>query len=76
MAASNPDAIVKFPIDCTTGLSLEGALEIATKIGINAAKKEEVAQILLNLYKLFQDKVGGSRSGRRKSRSIGRRDMK
>jgi len=56
VAASNPDAIVKFPIDCTTGLSLEGALEIATKIGINAAKKEEVAQILLNLYKLFQDK--------------------
>jgi len=56
VAATNPDAIVKFPIDCIEGLTEEGAKEIAEKIGIEPAKNAEVAQILLNLYKLFQDK--------------------
>jgi len=56
VAASNPDAIVKFPIDCVEGLSQAGAEEIATKIGVQPEKVPEVSQILLNLYKLFQDK--------------------
>jgi len=56
VAASNPDAIIKFPIDCIEGLTEAGASEIATKIGIAPAKNAEVTQILLNLYKLFQDK--------------------
>jgi len=56
VAATNPDAIVKFPIDCIEGLTLDGAKEIAKNIGINPAKTDEVAQVLLNLYKLFQDK--------------------
>merc|ERR1739848_392824 len=34
VAASNPDAIVKFPIDCIEGLTEAGASEIASKIGI------------------------------------------
>merc|ERR1712088_841019 len=55
-AASNPDAIVKFPIDCVEGLSQAGAEEIATRIGFQPEKVPEVSQILLNLYKLFQDK--------------------
>merc|ERR1712013_657454 len=33
-----------------------GAEEIATRIGIHPKKNAEVTQILLNLYKLFQDK--------------------
>merc|ERR1712062_584514 len=56
VAASNPDAIVKFPIDCVEGLSQAGAEEIATRIGVQPEKVPEVSQILLNLYKLFQDK--------------------
>merc|ERR1712012_844810 len=56
VAASNPDAIVKFPIDCVEGLSQAGAEEIATRVGVQPEKVPEVSQILLNLYKLFQDK--------------------
>merc|ERR1712032_1755468 len=48
--------IVKFPIDCIEGLTEKGASEIAEKIGIHPKKNAEVTQILLNLYKLFQDK--------------------
>eukprot|EP00091_Calanus_sinicus_P003429 TRINITY_DN1359_c0_g1_i3.p1 TRINITY_DN1359_c0_g1~~TRINITY_DN1359_c0_g1_i3.p1 ORF type:complete len:458 (-),score=192.31 TRINITY_DN1359_c0_g1_i3:504-1877(-) len=56
VAEKNPDAIVKFPIDVVKGLDMAGAKEIATAIGINAKKVDEVAQILLNLYDLFQTK--------------------
>merc|ERR1719342_562958 len=56
VAEKNPDAIVKFPIDVMKGLDLEGAKEIALGIGIHEKKVDEVAQILLNLYDLFQKK--------------------
>merc|ERR1719305_243983 len=55
-AEKNPDAIVKFPIDVMEGLSKEGALEVAAKLGINPAKHEDVAGTLLNLYDLFLTK--------------------
>merc|ERR1719384_2349586 len=55
-AEKNPDAIVKFPIDVVEGLSKEGALEVAAKLGINPAKHEDVAGTLLNLYDLFLTK--------------------
>jgi len=55
-AEKNPDAIVKFPIDVMEGLSKEGAKEIAVKVGINSAKIDDVAEILLNLYNLFVTK--------------------
>jgi len=55
-AEKNPDAIVKFPIDVMEGLSKEGAKEIAVKVGINSAKIDDVADILLNLYNLFVTK--------------------
>merc|ERR1712066_433433 len=51
-AEKNPDAIIKFPIDVMEGLSKEGALEVAQKLGINPAKHEDVANTLLNLYNL------------------------
>merc|ERR1711997_6054 len=38
------------------GLTEKGASEIAEKIGIHPKNNAEVTQILLNLYKLFQDK--------------------
>merc|ERR1712226_1683459 len=55
-AEKNPDAIVKFPIDVMQGLSKEGALEVAAKLGINPAKHEDVAETLLILYNLFLTK--------------------
>jgi len=55
-AEKNPDAIVKFPIDVMEGLSKAGAQEVAKKLGMPAAKIDEVADILLNLYKLFVTK--------------------
>merc|ERR1712165_135201 len=55
-AEKNPDSIVKFPIDVVQGLSVEGAKKVALQLGIHDSKVDEVAQILLNLYKLFVTK--------------------
>merc|ERR1712079_645067 len=56
VAEKNPDAIVKFPIDVMKGLDVDGAKNIAKGIGVHEKKVDEVAQILLNLYDLFQKK--------------------
>merc|ERR1711913_87558 len=55
-AEKNPDSIVKFPIDAVQGLTVEGSKNVAVKLGIHDTKVDEVAQILLNLYKLFISK--------------------
>merc|ERR1712241_16976 len=55
-AEKNPDSIVKFPIDAVRGLTVEGSKNVAVKLGIHDSKVDEVAQILLNLYKLFVTK--------------------
>merc|ERR1739846_213677 len=55
-AEKNPDSIVKFPIDAVQGLTVEGSKKVAVKLGIHDTKVDEVAQILLNLYKLFVSK--------------------
>ena len=55
-AEKNPDSIVKFPIDAVQGLTVEGSKNVAVKLGIHDSKVDEVAQILLNLYKLFVTK--------------------
>merc|ERR1711887_290226 len=56
VAEKNPDAIIKYPIDVVKGLDVNGATEIANKIGIHHTKVAEVSQILLNLYDLFLTK--------------------
>jgi len=56
VAAKNPDAIIKFPIDIMNGLDLEGAKQVASAIGVQAAKVDEVANVLLSLYELFLSK--------------------
>merc|ERR1712172_166349 len=55
-AEKNPDSIVKFPIDAVQGLTVEGSKDVAVKLGIHDSKVDEVAQIMLNLYKLFVSK--------------------
>lgn len=56
VAASNPDAIIKVPIDITKGFEKELAKDAAERIGIPASRTDEVADILINLYDLFQSK--------------------
>jgi len=56
VAEKNPDAIIKFPIDINEGLTKSGALKVAEEIGIAPSKREEVGQVLLNLYDLFISK--------------------
>ncbi|XP_014284486.1 succinate--CoA ligase [ADP-forming] subunit beta, mitochondrial [Halyomorpha halys] len=55
VAAENPDAILYIPIDITTGLSKQQAEDIAVKVGLTD-KKEQTAQMLLNMYDLFVKK--------------------
>ncbi|CAH1401555.1 unnamed protein product [Nezara viridula] len=55
VAAENPDAILYIPIDITTGLSKQTAEDIAVKVGLSD-KKEQTAQMLLNMYDLFVKK--------------------
>merc|ERR1711936_27956 len=52
VAAKNPDAIIKVPIDINNGFSVNAA----KKIGIPEARCAEVADILINLYSLFESK--------------------
>jgi len=56
VAASDPDAIVKFPIDIHEGLSQEKAKHIAGELGFPPEKREDVATAFVNLYSLFVEK--------------------
>jgi len=56
VAAKNPDAIIKVPIPIEEGFSVDSAKDAARKIGIPEARVAEVAEILINLYQLFQSK--------------------
>ena len=42
IAAENPDAIIRYPIDITTGLSREGALNVAERLGFHNEARDEV----------------------------------
>lgn len=53
VAASNPEAIIREPIDINKGLGMEQAKKVAKKIGIPDESLEEAANTFMNLYKLF-----------------------
>jgi succinyl-CoA synthetase beta subunit len=55
VAAENPDAIIKEPIDIVKGMSREQAAGVAAQVGL-AEQKEETADILLKMYDLFLKK--------------------
>lgn len=52
VAAENPDAILKIPIDVVEGLSEQKALSVAEKLGFGDRSKE-ISKMFLNVYKLF-----------------------
>jgi len=56
VAAKNPDAIIKVPIDINKGFDVESAKDAARRIGIPENRCEEVAGVLINLYSLFLSK--------------------
>ncbi|ODN04732.1 Succinyl-CoA ligase [ADP-forming] subunit beta, mitochondrial [Orchesella cincta] len=52
VAAENPDAILKIPIDVVEGLSKEKAVSVAQKLGFGD-KSDHISNMFLNVYKLF-----------------------
>ena len=56
VAASHPDAILKFPIDIHVGLNKDNALDAVRKLGFPKEKREDVADVLVNVYNLFIEK--------------------
>ncbi|KAK7938696.1 hypothetical protein WMY93_002022 [Mugilogobius chulae] len=53
VAAENPDAIVKEPIDIVEGIKMEQAVRVAKKMGFPAALVNEAAENMIKLYNLF-----------------------
>merc|ERR1711953_916327 len=56
VAASNPEAILKFAIDIHTGLTKEKAVEIADALHIPKADQDAVADTFIRLFNIFQTK--------------------
>ncbi|XP_039297027.1 succinate--CoA ligase [ADP-forming] subunit beta, mitochondrial-like [Nilaparvata lugens] len=53
VAIVDPEAVLYEPVDIMTGLKVEQALEITKKLKI-VEKPESLAEILVNLYKIFE----------------------
>ncbi|MEQ2267921.1 beta' subunit [Xenotaenia resolanae] len=53
VAAENPDAIVKEPIDIVEGIKKEQAVKVAQKMGFPAALVDEAAENMIKLYNVF-----------------------
>lgn len=56
IAAENPEAIIKEPINIETGLTEEQALNLSTRLGFHGDSKLQAADIMQKLYKLFKAK--------------------
>ncbi|XP_017158684.1 succinyl-CoA ligase [ADP-forming] subunit beta, mitochondrial [Poecilia reticulata] len=53
VAAENPDAIVKEPIDIVEGIKKEQAVKVAQKMGFPDALVDEAAENMIKLYNVF-----------------------
>ncbi|XP_078415597.1 succinate--CoA ligase [ADP-forming] subunit beta, mitochondrial-like isoform X2 [Cetorhinus maximus] len=53
VAAKNPEAIVKEPIDIVEGIKKEQAVKLARKMGFPANVVEDAAENMIKLYELF-----------------------
>ncbi|XP_059427533.1 succinate--CoA ligase [ADP-forming] subunit beta, mitochondrial-like [Carassius carassius] len=53
VAAENPDAIVKEPIDIMQGIKMDQAIKVAEKMGFPPALINEAAENMLKLYDVF-----------------------
>merc|ERR1719259_1370004 len=55
VAAENPDAIIKQPIDVFTGITNEIALDFAKRLGFSGQMALDAADIFVKLYNIFID---------------------
>ncbi|XP_039601176.1 succinate--CoA ligase [ADP-forming] subunit beta, mitochondrial [Polypterus senegalus] len=53
VAAENPDAIIKEPIDIEEGIKKDQALRVAEKMGFPPSLLDEAAENMIKLYNLF-----------------------
>ncbi|XP_078513455.1 succinate--CoA ligase [ADP-forming] subunit beta, mitochondrial [Lissotriton helveticus] len=53
VAAENPEAIVKEPIDIVEGIKKEQALRLAQKMGFEPSLVDEAAESMMKIYNLF-----------------------
>jgi len=56
IAMENPEAIIKQPIDIDVGLTAEMAQVLADKLGFEGKSKDQAADIMQKLYKLFRER--------------------
>lgn len=56
VAAENPEAIIKVPVDIDQGLQPEVARDLATKLGFSKKSVKDAADMMMRLYKIFMDK--------------------
>lgn len=54
IAAENPDAIIKEPVDLERGLTAEQATSIAGKLGFSGDSQVQAADIMQKLYQVFR----------------------
>ncbi|XP_057657239.1 succinate--CoA ligase [ADP-forming] subunit beta, mitochondrial-like [Diorhabda carinulata] len=55
VAAENPEAIIKEPVDIVTGLKKEQADNVAVKIGLQS-QKDKISDVIMKMYHLFVEK--------------------
>jgi succinyl-CoA synthetase beta subunit len=53
IAAADPTAIIKHPVDIMDGISVEQATKMAKEMGYTAAQQKDAATLIANLYKVF-----------------------
>merc|ERR1711948_162782 len=53
IAAADPTAIIKMPIDIVQGITTEEATSMATQMGYTGAETAQAATLIANLYKVF-----------------------
>jgi len=53
IAAEDPSAIIKQPVDIMDGISVEGATKMASEMGYEGEQQKDAATLITNLYKVF-----------------------
>jgi len=53
IAAADPSAIIKQPVDIMDGISVESAAKMAKQMGYTKDQEKEAALLIANLYKVF-----------------------
>merc|ERR1711972_486903 len=53
IAAADPTAIIKLPVDIMQGITEEQAMSMAQQMGYSGAQKSDAATLISNLYRVF-----------------------